>query len=127
MEALEKIDYNVVAKHIMELIQLDNGYGHVEGISFPAKWVNKISAKCEIFFENNPDKFNDEFIDEYGVGGDEGEKEIFMGLVGFKELDELLDKYFDDGMGTGKVEIKPRIMHTYRPIKGKEYKPIKIK
>jgi len=118
MEKLNKSDFYIVARHMMELIQYDNGYGHVCGISFPVKWVNKIAKKCKVFFDANPDKFNDEFINNFCVGGDE-EREGFDFLTGFKELDKLLDDYFDNGMGVGLVEIKPRIKHTYKPIKGR--------
>ena len=56
-------DYKVVAKAMMQKIQLDNGYGHVEGISYPSYWVNKIAKACMTFFELNPDKFTDEDIE----------------------------------------------------------------
>ena len=41
---LNNKDYKVIARHIMQAIQLDNGYGHVEGISLSATIRLKIES-----------------------------------------------------------------------------------
>jgi len=115
-EKLSDSDYVEVAKGLMELIQLDNGYGHVVGISFPTKWVNSISKSAKIFFEANPDMYTDENLEIIAVGG-EDDLDKFENLVGYKKLSDTLNNYFDYGMDTGKTVIKPRIEHTYEPIK----------
>ena len=114
-----KSDYVEVAKQIMELIQLDNGYGHFEGISYPKKWIKKISKAASVFFEKNPELLNDDVIDIICTGGEE-DNEKFIDMVGYNELNKILNDYFDNGMDTGIVEIKPRIEHTYKRIKGKK-------
>lgn len=113
---IEKKDYVEVAKHMMELIQVDNGYHHVEGISFPKKWVNLIAKECEIFFSDNDELLNDEDIENICLGGDDISDQ-YLKIKGFDRLDKALNDYFDNGMGTGMVEIKPRILSTYRKIK----------
>ena len=111
-------DYKVVAKKIMQNIQLDNGYGHVEGISYPAYWVNKIAKSCMIFFELNPDKFTDEDIENISIGGDEDNSDVYGSLQGWESLDRVLYGYFDRGMSVGVVEEKPRLMYNYKRNKG---------
>ncbi|MBF0759512.1 hypothetical protein IR148_00455 [Dysgonomonas mossii] len=114
---LNNKDYKVIARHIMQAIQLDNGYGHVEGISYPDKWVSKLSKSLQIFFEANPDKFTDEDVENISLGGYDENLEIYGDLIGWSELDKVLNDYFDEGMGVGIVEEKPRIMHTYHRVK----------
>jgi len=113
---LKKKDYIEVAKQIMELIQYDNGYGHVEGISFPKKWVNLIAKECEVFFSNNEELLTDEDLENICMGGDDVSGQ-YISIKGFDRLDKILNDYFDNGMGAGTVEIKPRILSTYKKIK----------
>ncbi len=117
---MDKKDYEIIAKKIMLDIQLDNGYGHFEGISYPRKWINKIANASEIFFENNPDKFNDEDVENICNGCNDENQEKYSKLKGYYELDKILNEYFEDGMSTGIVEEKPRLMHTYHKIKQSE-------
>ena len=111
-------DYKVVAKAMMQKIQLDNGYGHVEGISYPSYWVNKIAKACMTFFELNPDKFTDEDIENISIGGDEDSSDVYGYLEGWDSLDRVLYGYFDRGMSLGVVEEKPRLMYNYKRNKG---------
>ena len=114
-----KEDFKEVAKQLMEMIQCDNGYHHFEGISFPSKWVNKIAKKAEIFFNKYPDMLTDEVLEQIGYGGSD-ENEDLMVLEGYSELDKVLGEYFDEGMCEGVVEIKPRLMNTYKRTKKKD-------
>ena len=114
---MDKKDYEIIAKKIMLDIQLDNGYGHFVGISYPRKWINKIANASEIFFENNPDKFTDEDLENICIGGYDENQDIYGKLKGWDNLNKILNEYFDDGMSIGIVEEKPRLMHTYRKNK----------
>lgn len=118
IEELTKSDYDEVAKQIMQNMQLDNGYGHFEGISYPKKWIDKISKAAQKFFDANPDKFTDEDIENLSCGCYDENVEYYGGLIGYDKLDKVLNEYFDEGMGTGIVEEKPRLMHTYKKRKG---------
>lgn len=115
---LTKSDYDEVAKQIMQNMQLDNGYGHFEGVSYPKKWIEKISKAAQSFFDANPDKFTDEDIENLSCGCYDENVDTYGNLVGYNELDKVLNEYFDEGMGTGIVEEKPRLMHTYKKRKG---------
>lgn len=115
---MDKKDYEIIVKKIMQNIQLDNGYGHVEGVSYPKQWINKIANASQIFFENNPDKFTEEDIENICNGCDDENQEIYSSLKGWNELNKILNEYFDKGMSVGVVEEKPRLMHTYLKNKG---------
>lgn len=117
IEELDKKDYTVIAKYIMQAIQLDNGYGHFEGISYPSKWVKRITKSVQTFFDANPDKFTDADLENISCGGFDENQETYGSLIGWNELDKILNEYFDDGMGTGIVQEKPRLIHTYKKIK----------
>ena len=113
-----EINYEVEAKKIMQYIQLDNGYGHFEGVSYPEEWVTKIAHYLKVFFKFNPDKFSDQDIENISRGCDEEDQEIYNDLRGWDNLNKILNEYFNDGMSVGLVEEKPRLIHTYSEYKG---------
>lgn len=86
-----------IAKSLMKEIQYDNGAvdrWHAE--KYPEKWVNKIALAAGVFFEANPDKLTDEDIFEITCGEMEDSSEAYGNLIGWTELNVVLNEYFDN-------------------------------
>lgn len=89
--------YDNVARLMMEAIQYDNGMcNRYEREKYPAKWVELIKQSAEKFFTANPQYLNEKDIERIGLGGEESEAEEEFGhLEGYRELNRVLNHYFD--------------------------------
>ena len=90
-------DVNIeIAKSLMKEIMYDNGAvdrWHPE--KYPKKWVNKIAPIAGRFFEHNPSYLTNEHIMNICDGFLEENEKLYGNLVGYKELDKVLNEYFD--------------------------------
>ena len=91
-----------IAKTMMLAILYDNGYinrWRSEKSQFSVKWQNKIAPVAGKFFDLHPELLTDENIEQI-CQGEVGETEAMFGKYeGFKELNEILGSYFEDGCG----------------------------
>lgn len=89
--------YDNVARLMMEAMQYENGMcNRYERETYSDKWVALISEAAKKFFQLNPSLLTEDNIDEIGRGGEETEMEEKYGcLEGWKELNRVLNHYFD--------------------------------
>lgn len=86
-----------IARTLMKEIMYCNGMvNRWEPEWYPKKWVNKIASIAGGFFEANPKILTNDHIRRI-CDGEEGENEKIYGkLEGWKELNQVLDDYFND-------------------------------
>jgi predicted transcriptional regulator len=87
----------IIAKALMKSIQYDNGMvDRWNPERYPTNWVNRIGNAAELFFDKNPAvKLCDETIDEISTGEDGELTEKYGQLEGYKELNTVLNRFFD--------------------------------
>ena len=87
-----------ISKEIMLNIACSNGWvNRFEPVKFNKKWIDKIALKAGVFFDRYPNLLNDDVLSEM-CDGEIGEvEEKFGSLDGFKELREIIGKYFERG------------------------------
>ncbi len=83
------------AKHLMKEIMYCSGRVMLTGEVYEDEYVNLIAPKAEYFFECNPELYNDDDIMTICDGEDTEVQEKYGNLEGYKELHEVLDKYFN--------------------------------
>jgi hypothetical protein len=87
-----------IANEIMLNIACSNGWvNRWEPVKFNKRWVDKIALKAGIFFDKYPDLLNDDNLMEICDGEVSEVEEKFGLLDGFKELNEIIGKYFERG------------------------------
>ncbi|MBB6236523.1 hypothetical protein HDC90_001135 [Pedobacter sp. AK013] len=94
---MEKEQSDIIAKQLMKEIMYDNGMvdrWHPE--KYPTKWIDRISAPAGVFFDANPEILNNEDIDQMCCGELNENQTKYGSLVGYKELDEALNDYFNN-------------------------------
>lgn len=87
-----------IARQMMLAIAHDNGaINRIEDFTFKEEHLQKITKAVEYFLKNNPNfDLTYEVIQELCIG-EEGEVKEHYGLkVGFDELNEALNNYFED-------------------------------
>lgn len=90
-------DCVIIANRMMENIAYDNGaVNRFNEMKYNKRWANKIASKIHIFFNLNPQYMNDEDIEQICNGCNEDNQEKFSKLKGYKELDKVLNEYFED-------------------------------
>ena len=105
------VDERAIAEKLMEEIMYDNGWvNRLEPEFFDPAWVSKIGAVAGPFFENHRHLLNDEALEDI-VCGEYGEnQQKYSSLNGFKELDEVLNAYFESGGNIGRVAAQLRVV-----------------
>lgn len=85
-----------VAKHFMLAIQIANGLVNKEcEAKYPKEWVDKIEDHVLIFYVSNPEFFfDDEVITEMSVMDVVKRNQKYKEYNGWKELDNVLNKYY---------------------------------
>lgn len=93
----KNINHIELAKALMREIQYDNGMvdrWHPE--SYPEYWVTKIAEAGAKFFDANPEKLTEDDIFEIACGFHEDNEKIYGPLIGWTELNDVLNDYFDN-------------------------------
>lgn len=87
------VDYEVVAKHLMLAIQIDNGLVNSKEseAEYDLWYLRRIKMWATKFFEFNPSLLADETIAEIALGV---HTEKYQGKLGYKKLSECLNEYF---------------------------------
>lgn len=84
------------AKKMMDDIAFDNGaVDSKHQMKYPQKKVDEIANKSYVFFNENPSLATDKVMEEICIGCWEDNQEKYGKKKGYKELDAVLDKYFD--------------------------------
>lgn len=84
------------AEKMMDDIAFDNGaVDNKHSMKYPQKTVNEIADKSYIFFNENPKMATDKNMEEICVGCWKDNQKKYGKMKGYKELDKVLDKYFD--------------------------------
>lgn len=97
MEQLTKEQSDIIAMQLMKEIQYDNGWvDRNNPESYPNKWIDKISPYAQVFFSANPNLLTNDDIENICCGELGENQELYGNLVGYKELDQVLNKYFDE-------------------------------
>jgi hypothetical protein len=99
MKEIDKGDIEI-AKSLMKKIMYDNGaVDRWNPEKYPEKWVSKIAPIAGNFFEKNPELLTDENITVLACGSDSLVGFDGMeNLEGFKELNDVLNDYFINGI-----------------------------
>ena len=86
-----------IAKMFMKHIQYDNGTVNcLEDETYPEEWTGKIAESLIDFFYHNPELLDEKVVEEIALGSADGSMRKKYGMLnGFKELDEVLNEYFD--------------------------------
>lgn len=84
------------AKRLMQEIMYCNGIvNRNEPEAYPTEWLDKISLPANKFFYLHPHLYNNDDIQNI-CDGEQGEnQELYGSLEGYKELDEVLNDYFE--------------------------------
>jgi len=104
--------YLEIAKELMMSILYDNGYidrWHSEKSQFSKRWQYRIAPIAGKFFDLQPELLTDETVENICCGFVEENQESYGDLDGYKELDKILNEYFNSGCGvTSKFVIKEK-------------------
>lgn len=93
---IDELIYREMAKELMSTIAHCNGaVDRWHPMKYPEKYVKLIAPACKKFFDNNPELWNDNGILNICDGEIEENKKLYGNLVGYKELDEVLNEYFN--------------------------------
>jgi hypothetical protein len=87
-----------IAKLLMFYIQQDNGcINRQEGNGkYPEEWIIAIAEPAKKFFTHNDQLLDEKIIEEIAIGAEDGAmRKKYAVLHGFKQLDEVLNKYYD--------------------------------
>lgn len=85
-----------IAKSLMQEIMYDNGcVNRFEKEKYPNKWVVKIADKAAIFFDNNENCLTNEHIEQIVTGEYEYNNLYYGNMVGYSELNKILNEYFE--------------------------------
>lgn len=89
-------DFDIVARHMMELIAHDNGcVNRCEPMKYPAKHLKAIRESVSNMVAHNADIITDAFLEDMCIGGLEERTEKYSKLEGYSKLDSSLNAYFD--------------------------------
>lgn len=91
--------FEEIARTMMSLIAQDNGANNSAELKSerekqPLKHVMKITSACRIFFSDES-LISDDIIENICCGEQSEVNEIYGSINGFKELQEAINKYFD--------------------------------
>lgn len=91
------LEEQVIALSLLQEIAFDNGFfNRWSPEKYDAKWINKIGPISKVFFDANPELLTDNNIEEICCGEESEVNERYGDLVGFKELHESLNDYFNN-------------------------------
>lgn len=86
-----------IAVKLMHEIAFDNGFfNRWIPEEYDQKWIDKITPIALNFFAKNPTILTDEHIENICAGEDSEVEKAYGALEGFKELDAVLDEYFNE-------------------------------
>ena len=88
--------YDNIARLLMQAIQYENDLcNRWEREKYIPKWVELIKEASTVFFSNNPQYINEKDIERIANGEECENEEEFGNLVGWSELNRVLNHYFD--------------------------------
>ena len=99
-----------IANSLMKEIMYSNGMvdrWRPEPKPYPKKWVNKIAPIAGKFFDLYPDLLTDENISEMSDGDVDDNEKKYGGCKGWKELNEVLNDFFNNYSVPQKYKLVP--------------------
>lgn len=86
-----------LAISLLQAIAYDNGFfTRWFPEQYAAKWINKVGPIAKCFYDANPELLTDADIEEICSGEETEVTTKYSNLLGFKELHEALNDYFNN-------------------------------